>query len=78
MMNGDFNPMPATPAIRPSDVARLYAGAVDATPMTMLERSPIALPLSPLSFSGKSKSPVASAPIPSMPIPPSFLVLPAR
>src|SRR5664279_3153289 len=45
-MDGDCNPTRAT--IRPSVAARLYAGAVDATPMTTLERSPIAPVFSPL------------------------------
>ncbi len=37
-------------ATRPSDTARLYAGAVEATPMTMLEtrpRAPVLRPFAP-------------------------------
>src|SRR5215472_17828355 len=41
--------MPATRAINPSVAARLYAGAVEATPMTTVEISPSAPDLSPLS-----------------------------
>src|ERR1700722_311618 len=42
-------PSPTTATINPSVAARLYAGAVDATPMTMEETSPRAPGLSPFS-----------------------------
>jgi hypothetical protein len=45
-MIGDWTPTKAT--MKPSVAARLYAGAVDATPMTTLETSPSAPDLSPL------------------------------
>ena len=48
MMAGDLIPMPATMATNPSEAARLYAGAVEETPMTTL-RAAHAPPLSPLS-----------------------------
>ena len=42
-------PSPTTATMNPSVAARLYAGAVDATPMTMEETSPRAPGLSPFS-----------------------------
>ena len=35
---GAWNPIPATATTKPSVAARLYPGAVEATPMTRLER----------------------------------------
>jgi hypothetical protein len=43
--------MPATAVTRPSVTARLYAGAVDAMPITMLESIPTAFCFNPLSTS---------------------------
>src|ERR1700734_3382480 len=42
-------PSPTTATMKPSVAARLYAGAVDATPMTVAATSPRAPPLRPLS-----------------------------
>src|ERR1700722_8979424 len=42
-------PSPTTATMSPSVAARLYAGAVEATPMTVAETSPRAPVLSPLS-----------------------------
>src|SRR5882757_4349125 len=47
MIAGAFGP--ETTTIRPRLAARLYAGAVEAIPMTTLDTSPIAPPLSPFS-----------------------------
>ncbi len=58
MIAGDLRPMPITAVINPRVTARLYAGAVDATPMTMLDSSPMAFDLSPLS--GSSATPPAA------------------
>ncbi len=40
---------PTSSATKPSTAARLYPGAVEATPMTTLETKPIALLFNPLS-----------------------------
>src|SRR5215472_16186702 len=42
-------PSPTTATMKPSVAARLYAGAVDATPMTVVATSPSAPDLRPLS-----------------------------
>ncbi len=63
MMAGDLRPMPATAVTRPSVTARLYAGAVEAMPITMLESMPTAFALSPLSTS------IGTTP-PDPPVPP--------
>ena len=49
MMIGAWNPIPTTAVTAPRVAARLYAGAVEATPITMLETNPSAPAFSPLS-----------------------------
>ncbi len=51
MIAGDLSPMPATTTISPRVTARLYAGAVEAIPITMLDSMPTALVLRPLASS---------------------------
>ncbi len=46
---GDWSPRPPTAAMKPSVAARLYAGATDATLITMFETNEIAFFLRPLS-----------------------------
>ncbi len=48
MIAGDLRPTPATTTMSPRVTARLYAGAVEATPMTMLETMPSAFDFRPL------------------------------
>ena len=51
MIAGDLSPMPATATTSPSVTARLYAGAVEAMPMTTLDSMPTALVFRPLASS---------------------------
>ena len=60
---------PTFTAIRPSVAARLYAGAVDATPMTMLEMSPSAPDLRPFSATSSGGASAATATIVALPFP---------
>ena len=52
---------PTASATAPIVAARLYAGAVEATPMTTLDIRPSAPPFSPLSPPGSSVTPAGGA-----------------
>src|SRR6476646_10003240 len=56
---GDCRPTASTTALMVA--ARLYAGAVEATPMTTLDIRPSAPPFSPLSPPGSSVTPAGGA-----------------
>src|SRR4051794_9934983 len=64
MMAGACTPTPATATTRPSDAARLYPGAVEATPMTTLDTKPIAPVFRPFS---PASDPVVAGACPTSP-----------